>query len=98
MTLIQNLLLLTGGIVENLSLRTATSLVEREYRHQICVATLALVGTAVAGSVAAGLISAVTSFDKGLVAVSIRHSVPRQRAVSLECRIHESQLLWWAGD
>lgn len=88
-------LLLTGGIVETLSLRTAASLVEREHRHQVCVATLAVVGTVVAGGVA-GLLAAVASLDEGHVVVSIRHCVPRQRAVSF-CRLHESQRLGWAG-
>lgn len=74
-------LLLTGGIVENLSFRTPASLVKSEHRHQVCVATLAVVGAVVAGGVA-GLLAAVTSLDEGLVAVSIRHHVPRQCAVS----------------
>lgn len=86
---------LTGGIVENLSFRTPASLVKCEHRHQVCVATLAVVGAVVAGGVA-GLLTAVTALDEGLIAVSIRRYVPRQRAVSF-WRLHKSQRLWWAG-
>lgn len=88
-------LLLTGGIVETVSLGAAASLVVREHEHQVCVATLAVVGTVVAGGVA-GLLAAVTVLDEGHVAVSVRHRLPRQRAVSF-CRLHQSQILWWAG-
>lgn len=88
--------LLTGGVVENLSVRTAASLVEREHRHQVHVATHAVVG-AVAASGVADLLGAVTSLDEGAVAVSVRHCVPCQSAVSF-CRLHEIQRLWWTGD
>ncbi len=74
-------LLLTGGVVKNLSLRTAACLVKREHRHQVCVATLAVIGTIVASGVA-DLLSAVTSLDEGRIAVSIKHCVPCQGAVS----------------
>lgn len=88
-------LLLTGGIVENMSVRTPASLIECKHRHQVCVATLAVVG-AVAACGVARLLAAVASLDEGLIAVGIWHRVPCQRAVSL-CQLHESQRLWWAG-
>lgn len=74
-------LLLTGGIVENLSLRTSASVVESKHRHEVRVATVAVVATVVAGGVA-GLLAAVTSLNEGCVAVRMWHLVPRQRAVS----------------
>lgn len=74
-------LLLTGGVVENLPWRTAASLVVREHRHKVSVATLAVVGAVIAGGVA-GPLAAVTSLDEGPVAVGMRHCVPCQRAVS----------------
>lgn len=76
------LLLRTGGVVEDLSFRTPAGLVERKHRHHIRVATLALVGTVVAGGVAARLVNTVCSFDEGFVAVSIRHRVPCKHTVS----------------
>jgi len=88
--------LLTGGVVENLSFRTAASLVEGHHRHQVCVATCAVVGAAPAGGVAA-LLCTVSSLDEGCVAVDVSHRVPGQRAASF-CRLHNSQRLWGAGD
>lgn len=73
-------LLLTVGMIENWSLRTSASLVDREHRHQESVATQALEGTAAAGCVAEYL-AAVTTLDEGFIAFSIRHCVPCQRAV-----------------
>lgn len=74
-------LLLTGGMIEKRSLRTAASLVEREHRHQESIATRALVGAVATGCVA-DLLAAVTSLDEGSIAFSMRHCVPCQRAVS----------------
>lgn len=88
-------LLLTGGMVQNLSLRTAASQVEGINVHQVCVAALAVVGAIAAGGVAR-LLAAVTSLDEGWVAVSMRHRVPRQSAVSF-WRLHEGQRLRRAG-
>ena len=88
-------LLLTGGMVQNLSLRTAASLVEGINIHQVCVATLAVVGAIAAGGVAHRL-AAVTPLDEGWVAVCMRHRAPRQRAVSFWW-LNEGQRLWWAG-
>lgn len=90
------LLLLTGGIVESLPRRTGASLVECEHRHQVRVATLAVVVAVVAGGVT-DLLATVTSLDEGRVAVSMKHRVPGQRAVSF-CRLLKSQRLWGAGD
>lgn len=72
---------LTGGIVENPSFRTAASLVKCKHRHQVRVATLAVVGAFVCGGVA-GFLIAITSLDESLIAVSMKHQVPRQCAVS----------------
>lgn len=70
-----SLLLLTGGVVENLSLRTPAGAVERLHRHQVCVATPAVIGAVVAGGVA-GLHTAAICRDEGRVAVGVRHRVP----------------------
>lgn len=86
---------LTSCVVENLSVTTPACLVKCEHRHQVRVATLAVIGAVVAGCVA-GLLAAVTSLDKGFIAISIWHLVPRQRAVSF-WQLQESQRLWWAG-
>lgn len=75
------MLLLTCSVVENRPLGTAASQVVRQHRHQVGVATLALICAVVAGGVA-GCLTAITFFDKGLIAVCVRYRVPRQRAVS----------------
>lgn len=86
---------LTGGVVEDLSFGAHASLVEGKHRHQERVAALAVEGAVGAGGVA-GFLAAVASLDEGLVAVSVRHRVPRERAVSFR-PLHDSQRLWWAG-
>lgn len=70
------LLLLTSGVVENLSLRTAASVVEGQHRQEVCLPTRAVKGTVVAGGVA-GFHTAASCLDKGHVAVSMSHGFPR---------------------
>lgn len=73
---------LTCGIVDNLSMRAAPSFIERQHRHQVRVATQALVGAVVAGGVAVFL-ATITCLNEGFIFVCIRYSVPRQSAVSI---------------
>lgn len=93
---LKSLWLLTGGVVEDGAVRAAAGLVVGKHRHQVGEAALAGVGAVVVGAVA-GRLMAVPSLDEGGVAVSVRHRVPPQGAVSF-WRLRESQRLWRAGD